>query len=193
MARYLICGLGNPGSKYRGTRHNVGYMVVDELAGRHRMRLNQEKFDGHVADGRVAGARVTLLEPQTYMNRSGKAVSAAANFYKLDPEEIIVVHDDIDLEVGRLKVKSGGGHGGHNGLRDIVGKLGQKGFTRLRIGVGRPDHRSVSDWVLSRFSSEEQTVIDRVCREAADAIEVVLSEGPTEAQNKFNGRDLSQP
>ncbi len=187
----LVVGLGNPGSKYRGTRHNIGFDVVDRLAERHRVRLSQEKFDGQFGSGRVAGRTVKLLEPETYMNRSGDSVGEAARFYDMDADQIVVVHDDVDLELGRLKVKEGGGHGGHNGLKSLVDALGSSDFVRVRCGVGRPEHGSVSDHVLGKFERDEQPVADELVEIAADALETILRDGPSQAQNRFNGRTAS--
>ncbi len=188
METPLVVGLGNPGSKYRETRHNIGFAVVDRLAERHRIGLSQEKFDGRFGSGRVAGHKVFLLEPETYMNRSGESVGPAARYYEIAPERIVVVHDEVDLELGRLKVKRGGGHGGHNGLKSLVDALGSRDFVRVRCGVGRPERGSVSDHVLGRFESEERPVADELIEIAADAVEVVLRDGPSEAQNQFHGR-----
>lgn len=186
MSRYLIVGLGNPGSKYAQTRHNIGFMALERLAERYRMSLASEKFDGRFDTSRVAGEMVALIEPQTYMNRSGKSVVAAAGFYDLAPEQIVVIHDDIDLSLGTVKVKEGGGHGGHNGLRDIVAKMGSKDFIRVRLGVGRPEHGDVTNHVLGTFSRDEEAEVAEVIEAACDAVETILREGVTAAQNRFN-------
>ncbi len=186
MSRYLIAGLGNPGSKYDETRHNIGFMALERLAQRHRIVLTSTKFDSLCETGRIGDQMVVLLEPQTFMNRSGKAVSQAANFYEVDADHIIVIHDDIDLSPGTLRVKSGGGHGGHNGLRDIVAKLGSRDFLRLRMGVGRPEHGDVTNHVLGRFTREELTVVDEMVESACDAVETILADGLSAAQNRFN-------
>ena len=191
MDRHLIVGLGNPGSKYRETRHNIGFAVADRLAERHRVAFGEQKFDGQFASGRVAGQKVFLLKPETYMNRSGESVGPAARYYELSADQIVVVHDDVDLDLGRLKVKSGGGHGGHNGLRSIVDALGTSDFVRVRCGVGRPEHGSVKDHVLGRFRNDERSVADAVVEAACDAVETVMRDGPDRAQNRFNGRDLA--
>ncbi|MGH2393443.1 MAG: aminoacyl-tRNA hydrolase, partial [Candidatus Limnocylindria bacterium] len=147
----LVAGLGNPGREHERDRHNAGWMVVDELARRHSGSF-RSKFSGRLAEVRIGQARVALLEPETYMNESGRAISAAARFFKTEPENVLVVHDDVDLEVGRLQARLGGGLAGHNGLRSIAKALGTPEFLRLRIGVGRPargDPRPVADYVLS--------------------------------------------
>ena len=186
MSRYLIAGLGNPGSKYAHTRHNIGFMALDRLAERHRVALASEKFDSRFDTGRVAGEMVVLLEPQTFMNRSGKAVQAAASFYDLGPEQVIVVHDEIDLPLGSIRVKQGGGHGGHNGLRDIVSRLSSRDFIRVRVGVGRPEHGDVTNHVLGTFSRDEETEVAEVIETACDAVETIVSDGVEAAQNRFN-------
>jgi peptidyl-tRNA hydrolase, PTH1 family len=186
MSRFLIVGLGNPGPKYERTRHNVGFMALERLARRHRLSLSSQKFDGRTDTGLIGDQKVVLLEPLTFMNRSGKSVAAAANFYGLADEHIVVIHDEIDLPVGRLRVKSGGGHGGHNGLRDIVAKLGSRDFIRLRLGVGRPEHGDVTNHVLGPFSSDDEREVDELLETACDAVEVVIQEGVSAAQNRFN-------
>lgn len=186
MSRYLIAGLGNPGSKYARTRHNIGFMALDRLAERHRMALGSEKFDSLFDTGRVGAEMVVLLEPQTYMNRSGKAVQAAANFYDVSPEQIIVVHDEIDLPLGSMRVKRGGGHGGHNGLRDIVNKLSTKDFIRVRLGVGRPEHGDVTNHVLGAFDRDEESEVAEMIEDACDAVAAIIADGVEAAQNRFN-------
>jgi PTH1 family peptidyl-tRNA hydrolase len=184
----LVVGLGNPGREYATTRHNVGFMVVDELARRHGGSW-RSKFSGEVADVRVDGARLALLKPQTYMNESGRSVAAAAKFYKVDPDGLLAVHDEVDLDLGRMQVRSGGGLAGHNGLRSLASALKTPEFLRLRIGVGRPergDRRPVSDWVLSPF--EPDTDVGALVARAADAVETLVRDGLEEAQQRFNER-----
>ena len=184
----LVVGLGNPGREYATTRHNIGFMVVDELARRHGGSW-RSKFSGEVADVRLDGARIALLKPQTYMNESGRSVAAAAKFYKVDPEDLLAVHDEVDLEMGRMQARLGGGLAGHNGLRSMASALRSPEFLRLRIGVGRPergDPRPVSDWVLSSFEPDVDVggLVDR----AADAVEALVRDGLEEAQQRFNER-----
>jgi PTH1 family peptidyl-tRNA hydrolase len=182
----LVAGLGNPGREHERDRHNAGWMVVDELARRHGARF-RGKFSGRLAETRLAGRRVALLEPETYMNESGRSIAAAARFYRLPPERVLVVHDDVDLEVGRLQARRGGGLAGHNGLRSIAQALGTQDFLRLRIGVGRPgrgDPRDVADYVLSPFEPEDD--VDALVARAADAVEAILAEGLEAAQRRFN-------
>jgi peptidyl-tRNA hydrolase, PTH1 family len=182
----LIAGLGNPGARYERDRHNVGWMVVDELARRRDASL-KSKFDGKIGETRLEGQRLALLKPETYMNESGRSISAAARFFKVASEDVLVVHDDVDLEVGRLQAREGGGLGGHNGLRSIAQALGTPEFLRLRIGVGRPgrgDPRDVADYVLAPFEAHEDR--DGLVARAADAVEVLVLEGLEEAQRRFN-------
>jgi len=182
----LVAGLGNPGREYERTRHNVGWLVLDELARRHGGSW-RSKFSGSLAEVRLGDARLALLKPETYMNESGRSVGAAARFFKVEPEQLFVVHDDVDLEPGRLQARDGGGLAGHNGLRSLAQHLGSQDFLRLRIGVGRPgrgDQRSVSDWVLSPFAPEED--VEALVARAADAVEAVASEGLDRTQARFN-------
>ena len=182
----LVAGLGNPGREYEQTRHNIGWLVVDELARRHGASF-RSKFSGQLGEVRVGEEKLALLKPETYMNESGRSLAAAARFFKIDPAAVLVVHDDVDLEPERLQSRLGGGLAGHNGLRSIAQALGTNDFLRLRIGVGRPgrgDRRSVSDYVLSRFDAD--TDVDALVARAADAVEVVVAEGLDEAQQRFN-------
>ena len=182
----LVAGLGNPGGEHAQDRHNVGWMVVDELARRHGGSF-KGKFRGRLADVRLGDARLALLKPETYMNESGTSIQAAAAFYKVSPEDVVVVHDDVDLEVGRLQARLGGGLAGHNGLRSIASRVGSQDFLRLRIGVGRPgrgDRRPVADYVLSPFAPEDDA--EAVITRAADAVEALVAEGLEETQRRFN-------
>ena len=182
----LVAGLGNPGREYERTRHNAGWLVLDELA-RRRGGSWRSKFSGSLSEIRLGDLRLALLKPETYMNESGRSVAAAARFFKVEPESLLVVHDDVDLEPGRLQARSGGGLAGHNGLRSLARDLGTQDFLRLRIGVGRPgrgDPRSVSDWVLSPFAPEED--VDALVSRAADAVETIACEGLDSAQARFN-------
>lgn len=182
----LVAGLGNPGPEHARDRHNVGWLVVDELARRHGGSL-RGKFRGRFGDVRVEGTRVALLKPETYMNESGASIQAAASFHKLVPERLLVVHDDVDLETGRLQARIGGGLAGHNGLRSISARLGTPDFLRLRIGVGRPgrgDRRPVADYVLSPFAPEDD--VDEIVARSCDAVEVLAVHGLEETQQRFN-------
>ncbi|HEU5207372.1 MAG TPA: aminoacyl-tRNA hydrolase [Gaiellaceae bacterium] len=182
----LVAGLGNPGARHASDRHNVGWMVVDELARRHDASF-KSKFNGRLADVRIDGRRVALLKPETYMNESGRSISAAMRFYKSPIDLVLVVHDDVDLEFGRLQARAGGGLGGHNGLRSISQALGDPGFLRLRIGIGRPgrgDPRDVADFVLAPFDLHEDA--GALVTRAGDAVESVVGEGLEETQRRFN-------
>jgi len=182
----LVSGLGNPGREYERTRHNVGWLVVDELARRQGGSF-RSKFSGQLAETRLDDLRIALLKPETYMNESGRSLGAAARFFKVDPDALLVVHDDVDLEPGRLQARLGGGLAGHNGLRSIAQALGSKDFLRLRIGVGRPgrgDRRSVSDYVLAPFAVEED--VEELVSRSADAVELMAREGLERTQARYN-------
>lgn len=182
----LIAGLGNPGREHVRDRHNVGWLAVDELASRYAGSF-RSKFSGRLAEMRIGDARVALLEPETFMNESGRSISAAARFFKVEPEDVLVVHDDVDLEVGRLQARLGGGLAGHNGLRSISQTLGTSEFLRLRVGVGRPgrgDPRPVADYVLSPFEPEDD--VEGIVSRSADAVESLLAQGLEVTQQNFN-------
>ena len=182
----LVAGLGNPGREYARNRHNVGFMVVEELARRCDARF-RAKFHGRLAETRLEGSRIALLEPETFMNESGRSLVAALRFFKLDAQCLLVVHDDVDLEPERLQLRPGGGLAGHNGLRLIAASLGTQEFMRLRIGVGRPgrgDRRTVADFVLSNFDAA--TDVEAIVNRAADAVELLMREGLEAAQARFN-------
>jgi PTH1 family peptidyl-tRNA hydrolase len=182
----LVVGLGNPGREYARSRHNAGWMVLDELARRHSASW-KGKFNGKVAEVRLDGHRVALLKPETYMNESGRSVAAAARFYKLEPDAILVVHDEGDFDLGRLQARKGGGSAGHNGLRSIAQHLKTPEFMRLRIGVGRPgrgDPRPLADYVLSNFEAGDDA--DTLIARAADAVETLDADGLERTQAQFN-------
>jgi peptidyl-tRNA hydrolase, PTH1 family len=182
----LVVGLGNPGREHARDRHNVGWLVVDELARRHDGSF-KSKFSGQLAEIRIGDLKLALLKPETYMNLSGNSLGAAARFFKLPVEQIAVVHDEVDLEAGRIQVRLGGGLAGHNGLRSIRQALGSAEFLRARVGVGRPgrgDRRPVADYVLSPFAPEEDA--EELVNRAADAVEALANEGLEVAQRRFN-------
>jgi PTH1 family peptidyl-tRNA hydrolase len=182
----LVAGLGNPGREYASTRHNAGWMVLDELARREGGSW-RSKFSGQLSETRLDGARLALVKPETYMNESGKSIAAAARFFKAPVDAVLVVHDDVDLEEGRLQARLGGGLAGHNGLRSIAQGLGSHEFLRLRIGVGRPgrgDRRSVADYVLAPF--EPETDVDALVERSADAVETIVRDGLKAAQQRYN-------
>lgn len=185
----LIVGLGNPGEKYADTRHNAGEWLIERLARRFNVSLNPEsKFFGKTARTLVNGKEVRLLVPTTFMNLSGKAVGALASFYRVKPEEILVIHDELDLPAGTAKLKQGGGHGGHNGLKDIVAQLGNNNnFYRLRIGIGHPGHRDlVAGYVLNKPSPADRDALEKVLDEATDCVEMIFRDGMVKATNRLN-------
>jgi peptidyl-tRNA hydrolase, PTH1 family len=184
----LVVGLGNPGREYARNRHNVGWMVVDEVARRHGGSW-RAKFNGQLAEIRIDGHKVALLKPETFMNDSGRPVQAALKFFKLEPDAVLVVHDEGDLDPGRLQARLGGGLAGHNGLRSIAQHLGTPDFMRLRVGVGRPergDPRKLADFVLADFRPEDDP--EALVRDAADAVETLDAEGLEAAQRAINGK-----
>ncbi|HHF6596439.1 TPA: aminoacyl-tRNA hydrolase [Haemophilus influenzae] len=185
----LIVGLGNPGEKYADTRHNAGEWLIERLARRFNVSLNPEsKFFGKTARTLVNGKEVRLLVPTTFMNLSGKAVGALSSFYRIKPEEILVIHDELDLPAGTAKLKQGGGHGGHNGLKDIVAQLGNNNnFYRLRIGIGHPGHRDlVAGYVLNKPSPADRDALEKVLDEATDCVEMIFKDGMIKATNRLN-------
>ena len=189
---HLVVGLGNPGRRYAATRHNAGFAVVDRLAGRWGATCDRKQFGALVDRVQIASTAAVLAKPQTYMNRSGEAVASLRGFYKTDEAEVVVVHDDVDRAFGTIRLKLGGGHGGHNGLRDIQAKLSDNGFVRVRVGVARPPEGwDTADWVLGRFTDSEQAGLPAVVDRAADAVECVLTDGVRQAMNTFNTRQRS--
>ncbi len=189
---WLVVGLGNPGDSYRKTRHNVGFGVVDELASRHAVSLKTKRFRAVLGKGRIGSAPVLLAKPQTYMNRSGDSVGPMAGWHRISTERILVVHDDLDLPVGRLKLKAGGGHGGHNGLRDLKRGLGNGEFLRVRVGIGRPHGPDdAHDHVLTSFRPDEHETVSTMIERAADAAEDILADGIRAAMNVHNTRGES--
>lgn len=185
----LIVGLGNPGDKYKDTRHNAGEWLVERLAQRFNFSLKEEsKFFGKTARAAINGQEIRFLVPTTFMNLSGKAVSALATFYRIQPEQILIAHDELDLPPGTVKIKLGGGHGGHNGLRDSIAQLSNnKNFYRLRVGIGHPgDKNLVAAYVLSKPSPTDLTLIDKALEEATDCVEVLLKDGINKATNRLN-------
>lgn len=187
----LIVGLGNPGTQYAETRHNIGFMVATHLAERAGIALKRKGYQGFYGVGRVAGKETTILLPQTYMNRSGESVAPAFQSLGITPGDLIVVHDEIDLAFGCLRIKVGGGHGGHNGLRSIGAAFSETGYNRLRMGVDRPPTGGdVSGHVLSRFNAAERVLLQKYIEMAADALELLLREGAQKAMNNYNNREV---
>ncbi|QEN15806.1 aminoacyl-tRNA hydrolase [Mycolicibacterium sp. ELW1] len=184
----LVVGLGNPGPQYAKTRHNLGFMVADVLAGRIGAQFKVHKRSGaEVVTGRLAHRPVVLAKPRTYMNESGRQVGPLAKFYSVMPADIIVIHDELDIDFGRIRLKLGGGEGGHNGLRSVANSLGTKNFQRVRIGVGRPPGRKdPAAYVLEPFTAAERTEVPAICEQAADATELLIEAGLETAQNQVH-------
>ena len=188
----LLVGLGNPGHKYERTRHNVGFRIASEAARKLGVSLDQERFDSVLGMGRVRGEPVGIVLPQTYMNASGEAVAKAARFWKVVPSDIVVAHDELDLEFGRLQIKVGGGAAGHNGLRSLHQHVGE-GYLRVRFGIGKaPAPWEGADWVLAKFTVEEEGHLEELVPQAADAAVAALLDGPGAAMNKFNRRPKAE-
>jgi peptidyl-tRNA hydrolase, PTH1 family len=184
----LVVGLGNPGENYARTRHNLGFMVADLLAARLGSKFKTHKRSGaEIVTGRLAGQAVVLAKPRSYMNESGRQVGPLANFYSVPPADIIVIHDELDIDFGRIRLKLGGGEGGHNGLRSVATALGTKDFQRVRIGIGRPPGRKdPATFVLENFSATERPEVPTVCEQAADATELLIDLGLESAQNRVH-------
>ena len=185
---YLIVGLGNPGRQYEATRHNMGFDTVDCLIEKHNVPQGGVKFNAMYGKGIIGGDKAILMKPLSFMNLSGGPVRDMVNFFKIDPEkELIVISDDIDLEPGQLRIRKQGSAGGHNGLKDIIQKLGTQNFVRIKIGVGaKPQGWDLADHVLSRFLDSERKLVDEAIREAADAVEKIIAQGPDAAMNEYN-------
>ena len=188
-AAWLVVGLGNPGDKYENTRHNVGFMVADELAERQKVPVQRLKFKALTNLVTISGEKVLLMKPVTYMNLSGEAVGQAADFYKIPPDHVLVISDDTALAPGRLRIRKGGSAGGHNGLKNIIQHLGTDQFPRVRVGVGEKPHPDydLADWVLGKFVGEDKKTMDQAVKRAADAVECLIQNGPDKAMNRFNG------
>ena len=185
---YIIAGLGNPGSKYEKTRHNAGFQVIDRLAEQYHIEINQRKHRALCGSGMIQGTKVLLVKPQTFMNLSGESIREAVDFYKVDPqEELLVVYDDISLNPGQLRIRKKGSAGGHNGMKNIILHLGTQVFPRIRVGVGeKPPGSDLADYVLGHFSGEEEKQMEEAFCRAAQAAGVILSEGPDRAMNQYN-------
>ncbi len=189
----LVVGLGNPGEKYRLTRHNVGFMVIDHLAESYRLALDKNKFNVLFGRGKIRGLRVILAKPTTFMNCVGPAVRNLAHFFGLDSQDITVIHDDLDLVFGTLKIKEKGGDGGHNGVKSLIAAFGTNAFTRIRIGIGRPqDEQGITNYVLSKFDAEQDGFIHDIYMAGRDAVETVLFKGVSEAMNRFHGKIIPE-
>ena len=192
--RFLLVGLGNPGREYELTRHNIGFFFLDYLAGQNRCRVDSQKFDGLYGQADCAGSRLFFLKPQTYMNRSGVSVRSLTDFFKIPKERIVVLHDDIDLGLGRIKVVSKGGAGGHNGIRSIAQHLGSSDFARIKIGVGRPalndqgQGQPVDQYVLSKMGADEISLFEKRLTAVEEAVELFIRDGIERCMNRTNGR-----
>lgn len=182
---FLIVGLGNPGKEYEHTRHNIGFDAVDVISHKYNIDINRVKFKGMYGEGNIEGEKVILLKPLTYMNLSGESVREIVNFYKIDSENIIVIYDDVDLEIGRLRIRVKGSSGGHNGIKSIIYQLGTEEFVRLRLGVGKAERDMVSH-VLGKFAKEDRDSIEKVLNSAVEATSTIINQSPEVAMNKFN-------
>ncbi len=185
---FLVVGLGNPGPEYAKTRHNVGFMLIDELSARLKVAVTKPLFKSLTGMAEVAGEKVVLAKPQTYMNLSGNSVAALMNWFKLPLSSLVVVYDDIDLPLGKIRIRAGGGHGGHKGMESIIKQMGSDNFARVKIGVGRPSNPGydVADWVLGRFGEEDEKLIREALERAAGAVITIITNGPEAAMNSFN-------
>lgn len=189
----LIVGLGNPGDKYRLTRHNMGFMVVNSLAGSHQIALKNKRFNVRFGRGKLAGLPVILAEPMTFMNRVGPSVRDLALSFALHPQDILVIQDDIDIVFGKLKIKEKGGDGGHNGVKSLIAALGTDLFLRVRVGIGSPEAlQDVSAYVLAQFGAEQKALLGDIVSNARGAVETVLFKGVSEAMNRFHGKIISE-
>lgn len=186
---WLVVGLGNPGPKYDWTRHNMGFLVIDELAEREKIPVQKLKFKALTNTAVIGDQSVLLMKPTTYMNLSGGAVGEAARFYKIPPERILVISDDVALPQGKLRIRRSGSAGGHNGLKDIIAHLGGDGFPRIKVGVGGKPHpdSDMADWVLGKFTGQDKKVMEDAIQRAADAVETLLKSGVDQAMSRYNG------
>ena len=189
---YVIAGLGNPGKKYANTRHNMGFITIDQLAEKHDIKVDKVKFKALVGEGRIAGQKVLLVKPQTYMNLSGESIQEVMHFYKLEPEELIVIYDDLDLDAGALRLRKFGSAGTHNGMRSVVQHLGSDRFPRIRLGIGNQGKKDIIDFVIGGFSKDEVPVLEEAVTNAVLAIECMLGEGIDRAMSQFNTKKKSK-
>lgn len=190
MNTFVIVGLGNPGPKYQWTRHNAGFLFLDRLAYLENIAITRKNFSSLAGECNHAGNRLILLKPQTFMNLSGQAVMQALQFYKLPISQLIVVHDELDLPFGTVRLKQGGGHGGHNGLRSIMEQLGKGDFIRLRVGIGRPPHGDTVNYVLGNIPPDQMEILPRVLDGGMEMVEMALAEGLPKAMSLFNNRNF---
>lgn len=190
---YLIAGLGNPTKEYDKTRHNVGFSVLDVLADKYGIDVSERKHRAYCGKGIIEGQKVLLVKPQTFMNLSGESLRSAVDYYKIAPEDIIVIYDDISLEPGQLRIRQKGSAGGHNGIKNIIAQLGTQEFPRIKVGVGaKPPRMDLADYVLSRFSKGEQELMDAAFREAAEAAVMMMTDGAERAMNHYNAKKKAE-
>ena len=186
---YIIAGLGNPGKNYVGTRHNMGFEVIDTIASKYNININKEKFKAHFGEGRIGNEKVILVKPQTFMNLSGESIREFVEWYKTEPENLIVIYDDVSLPVGKLRIRPKGSAGGHNGMKSIIYQIQRDVFPRIKVGVGAPQNKDydLADYVLGRFTKEEVEVLIPVAIKAASAVETIIISGTEKAMAEFNG------
>lgn len=189
---YVIAGLGNPGKKYENTRHNMGFITIDQLAEKHDIKIDKLKFKALVGEGRIAGQKVLLVKPQTYMNLSGESIRDVMNFYKLEPENLIVIYDDIDIEAGTLRIRKFGSAGTHNGMKSVVYQLQSDRFPRIRVGIGSQKKGDLVNFVIGGFSKEEVPVLEEAISNAVLAVECIVEEGIDKAMNQYNTKKRSK-
>ena len=190
---YLIAGLGNPTKEYDKTRHNAGFAVIDTLADKYRIDVSEKKHKALCGKGVIEGQKVLLVKPQTFMNLSGESIRAAVDYYKIEPEDIIVIYDDISLDPGQLRIRLKGSAGGHNGIKNIIAHLGTQEFPRIKVGVGaKPPRMDLADYVLSRFSPDEQKQMDKAFQEAAEAAVSMMTDGAERAMNQYNTKKKAE-
>lgn len=187
---YVILGIGNPGKKYEGTRHNIGFIAMDYMESKYGIKINKIKHKALIGEGNIAGEKVVLVKPQTYVNLSGESLREVCSFYKIPPEKVIVIHDDVSLDVGKIRIRTKGSDGGHNGIKSIIYQLKSDEFTRIKVGVGgAPEHYDLADWVLGKFSKEEISHMSKaVDAIVEDAIPMIIEKGSDAAMNSFNGK-----
>ena len=185
---FLIVGLGNPGSKYEGTRHNAGFICVDKIAENLQIKVNKLKFKSLIGSGKIGDKKALLMKPSTFMNLSGQAVVEAMNFYKLKPEQVLVIFDDISLDVGSMRIRRSGSHGGHNGMKNIIYLSGSDQFPRIKVGVGKKPHPDydLADWVLSRFTESEMKLVSEVAEKSISAATLIMNNNIDRAMNLYN-------
>lgn len=185
----LIIGLGNPGADYKGTRHNIGFQAIDALADDYNINPNRNRFKAFLGEGRLAGNKIVLAKPQTYMNLSGESVQMLAKWYKISPKDILIIYDDVSLPPGSIKIREKGGAGGHNGIKNIIQHLATDEFQRIKVGIGeKPQSWNLADYVLSRFSKVEMEIIDKTMEDIVDAVNIIIEKDIEVAMNKYNSK-----